>query len=153
MSTLLSSLSAAQIKRAVAIKEQIEELQARLDGLLDEVPAAIPPATAGTAPKKRVMSAAARAKIGAAQKAIWAAKRRAQAPKTAAQAADKPKIVRGAGVRGWPLVSRSDRWAGPKDKPSPVSPKPKRRLSSAGRARIIAATKARWARYNAAKKA
>jgi hypothetical protein len=151
MSTILSSLSAAQIKRAVAFKEQIEELRAQLDGLLDEIPASTPPA--GTAPQKRVMSAAARAKIGAAQKAIWAAKRRAQAPYTVAQPANAAKIARNAGVRAVAPASRSGRLAEPQAKPSPVSPKPKRHLSSAGRARIIAATKARWAKYNAAKKA
>ena len=154
MSTLLSSLSAAQIKRAVAIKEQIENLESQLDGLLDEV-SETTPAAPGPTPKKRVMSAAAKARIGAAQKAIWAAKKRAQVAKTVTQPTVASKVVHGADTRA--QAAASPRKRGTKPAQGAVAgvatPKPKRRLSAAGRAKIIAATKARWARYNAAKKA
>jgi hypothetical protein len=43
-------------------------------------------------------------------------------------------------------------WVKPKVKPAPA-PKKKRKLSAAGRRRIVEATKARWARVNAAKAA
>lgn len=143
MSTILSSLSAAQIKRAVAIKEQIENLELQLDGILDEASEPTPAAGSGPAPKKRVMSAAAKARIGATQKAIWAAKKRAQAAQTVTLPVVAPKGVKG--VRGADARVKAEA--------NPANPKPKRRLSAAGRAKIIAATKARWARYNAAKKA
>ena len=86
MSSILNSLSAAQLKRAVAIKEQIEELETKLSGILGEAPKAAPIA----APKKRTMSAAARAKISAAQKARHAA-RRAAAPQKGGAAVSKRK--------------------------------------------------------------
>ena len=89
MSSILNSLSAAQLKRAVAIKEQIENLEMELSRLGESSLKAARGAAPIIAPKK--------------------------GDKTAA--------------------------------------KPKRHISAAGRARIIAATKARWARYNAAKKA
>ena len=155
MSTILSSLSAAQIKRAVAIKEQIENLELQLDGILDEVSEPIPAAGSGPAPKKRVMSAAAKARIGAAQKAIWATKKRARAAQTVTLPVVAPKGGRGADARAKAAASprNSGTQPGAKAEANPATPKSKRRLSAAGRANIIAATKARWARYNAAKKA
>ena len=63
-------LTPQQLKRAAAIKEQIQalnkELRILLDGSLDR-------ATSG---KKRTMRAAARRKIAAAQRARWAKLRR-----------------------------------------------------------------------------
>ena len=68
----LSNLSIQQLKQAVAIKEQIDALQKQLDQILGGQ-AVVP--VAGTAVKKRTMSAAAKAKISAAQKARYAKKK------------------------------------------------------------------------------
>lgn len=60
----ISSLSAEQLRRAAAIKEQIDTLESELGKILGGA------AESGTG--KRVMSASARARIAAAQKARWA---------------------------------------------------------------------------------
>jgi hypothetical protein len=65
-------LTANQLKRAAAIKEQIEGLNKELRGVLGA------PATTRAAPKKkRTMSTARKKQIAAAQKARWANLRRA----------------------------------------------------------------------------
>jgi len=61
------SISSAQLKRIVAMKEQIEKLQSQL---LAAVTGSAPAGKA--APKKRTMSLAARRKIAAAARARWA---------------------------------------------------------------------------------
>ena len=97
--TQLLNLTTAKLKRIIALKQQIEKLQARLEALAggSTAPAAKPGRKkwtmslagrrkiaaaararwakvkgAKTAPKKRVISAAARAKMAAAAKARWA---------------------------------------------------------------------------------
>jgi hypothetical protein len=72
MSNSLRNLSSAQLKRAASIAEQIEKLQAELSSLLGGGTVAAAPAKAKSAPAKRNMSAAGRARIIAAQKARWA---------------------------------------------------------------------------------
>ena len=76
-----------QLKQAVTVAEQIEELQAKLAGLLGgsgPVASSAPAAKAASTPVvkagKRTMSAEARARIAAAQRARWA-KVRAQSKK------------------------------------------------------------------------
>jgi hypothetical protein len=60
-------LTISQLKRAAAIKEQIEGLNKELRSILNA------PATTGAAPKKRrTMSADAKRNIAAAQRARWA---------------------------------------------------------------------------------
>lgn len=81
-------LTVNQLKRAAAIKEQIEALNKELRGILGA------PAKPGAAPKKkRTMSAATKKQIAAAQKARWANLRRAnpatQSVKPAAKAKKK----------------------------------------------------------------
>ena len=68
----LLALSVNQLKRAAAIKEQIDDLNKELRGILGESTKsrAIPN-------KKRTMSAAIKKKIAAAQRARWASLRRA----------------------------------------------------------------------------
>jgi len=61
------SISSAQLKRIVAMKEQIEKLQSQL---LAAVTGSAPAGKA--APKKRPMSLAARKNIAAAARARWA---------------------------------------------------------------------------------
>jgi len=65
----ISDISIKQLKRAIVIRERIAKLQGALADILGE-PAA---ASAGEAPKRRKMSAAARGKIAAAQRRRWAA--------------------------------------------------------------------------------
>jgi hypothetical protein len=66
-------LTSNQLRRAAAIKEQIERLNKELGTILGT------PATFRPAPKKgRGMSASVRKKIAAAQKARWAGLRRAK---------------------------------------------------------------------------
>ena len=104
------TISLESLKEAIAIKEQIAALEARLNKLLGgggggEVPSSF------SAPVKKgrgKMSVAGRAKIAAAQRARWAKQKGTSAP--------------GA-------------------KPA----KKKRKLSPEGRARIVAALKKRWA--------
>jgi hypothetical protein len=156
MSSILSDLSVAQLKRAVAIKEQIEELETELSSILEESPNAAPSAAPIEAPKKRTMSPAARAKISAAQKARWAKERGETAFKVSPEpAATKPEKALKADGRATISTGPKVRGRGRKaTQPlNSVMSKPKRNISAAGRARMIAATKARWARYNAAKKA
>jgi hypothetical protein len=63
----LHDLTANQLKRAAAIKEQIENLNKELRAIFGA------PAMSGAAPKKnRTMSASVKRKIAAAQKARWA---------------------------------------------------------------------------------
>jgi len=111
MKTSLTDLSTEQLRRAIAIKEQIENLQEQFDSLFG----APTPLAAPRAVKKRGMSAAGRARIAAAQKARWAKQKQAQV------------------VAGKPAKKRRGK------------------LSAEGRARIIAAQKARWAKIKANK--
>ncbi len=69
----LLDLTVTQLKRAAAIKEQIENLNKELRSILRAS------AKSGDAPKKkRTMSASVKKKIAAAQKARWANLRRAK---------------------------------------------------------------------------
>lgn len=106
--TTFNKLTVAQLRRAVSIKEQIEELQAELASLLGDGDS-----TPAIGRGGNHMSAAGRARIAAAQKARWA------------------KVKAGEG---------ND------------APKKRRKLSAEGRARIAAAAKARWAKARAAGK-
>ncbi len=118
----LSRVTVDQLRRAIEIREQIEQLENELNQVLGgseagEPAGAPPPARARRTGKgTRSMSDEARARISAAQKARWAA-RRAESPATNSRPA-----------------------------------KQKRHLSEAARARISAAAKTRWAKYRAAKR-
>ncbi|MHB8521897.1 MAG: hypothetical protein ACYDH9_14205 [Limisphaerales bacterium] len=63
------------MKQAIGLKEQIERLQSELTALLGGSAAPAP-----AVPRKRTMSASARAQIAAAQKARWAKIRGGKAP-------------------------------------------------------------------------
>ena len=79
-------LTITQLKRATAIKEQIEGLNKELRGILGA------PARSASAPKKnRTMSASVKKKIAATQKARWANLRRSKAAKRAVKPAPKSK--------------------------------------------------------------
>ncbi|MSO23663.1 MAG: hypothetical protein EXQ58_10515 [Acidobacteria bacterium] len=71
----LTDLSAAQLRKAASIKEQIEKLQGELALVLGTTKPA--PATA-PAPKKQTMSTEAKAHLSAKLKRIWAERKAAQ---------------------------------------------------------------------------
>jgi aminopeptidase N len=82
----LFDLSITQLKRAAAIKEQIEDLNKDLRSILGAS------AKSGAAPKKkRAMSASVKKKIAAAQKARWANLRRAKSAPRSVKPAAKAK--------------------------------------------------------------
>jgi len=120
-----TTLSVDQLKRAVAIAEQIQQLETELASVLG---GSFPSAAAKSAPaavkagkKKRTMSPEARAKIVAAQKARWAKIKAGEAAAPARQV-----------------------------KPT-VKAKVRRKISAEGRAKMAAAAKKRWADKKAAK--
>ena len=81
----LLDLTVNQLKRATAVKEQIEDLNKELRAILGA------PAITRSAPKKkRTMSTATKKQIAAAQKARWANLRRAK-PATPVKRAAKAK--------------------------------------------------------------
>ncbi|MDI9379520.1 MAG: hypothetical protein QM845_01385 [Verrucomicrobiota bacterium] len=123
MNQTLSSLSVAQLRRAIDIRERIEALEKELASIQGLSPAPVPAASKKTA-KKRTMSPEARAKIAASQKAVWA--KRKGKKTTSAKAAPKA--------------------------PAEPASQPKRKLSAAGRKRLSALAKARWAEVHAAGK-
>src|SRR5580658_7370992 len=102
----LSSLSVVQLRKAVAIKERIEQLEARLSSIVGNT--TTPQATGK---ERRRMSAAGRARIAAGARARWA-----------------------------------------KIKGQKESPRKKRKVSAAARLRLSAAAKARWQKAKAAGK-
>ena len=75
--TSLNSLSVAQLRKAVAIKEQIEQLETQLASVFVETTM---PEVAGK--KRRRMSAAGRARMAAAARARWAKIKDTQASPT-----------------------------------------------------------------------
>ena len=79
-------LTINQLKRAVAIKEQVADLNKELRGILGA------PGNTRAAPKKKqTMSAAVKKKIAAAQRARWASLRRANPATRSAKPAAKAK--------------------------------------------------------------
>ena len=85
----IHDLSVNQLKRAAAIKEQIERLNKELSASLGA------PARSRAAPRiNRAMSVSARKKIAAAQKARWANLRRAKPPTQSANPSTKTKKKR-----------------------------------------------------------
>jgi len=77
-------LTVKQLRRAAAIKEQIEALNKELRGILGT-----PADTRPVRQESRTMSAAVRRKIAAAQKARWANRRRANPSAQSANPAPK----------------------------------------------------------------
>ena len=89
----ISSVSAEQLRRAAAIKEQIDTLESELGKILGGA------VEAGSG--KRIMSASARARIAAAQKARWAKVKGTGggAPRRKMSAAARAKIAAAAKAR------------------------------------------------------
>ena len=97
----ISSLSAQQLRRAAAIKEQIDELESELGKIVGGSGAT--PAPNG----RRTMSASARARIGAAQKARWAKVK----GKTAVKPAGSSRRRMSAAARAKIAAAAKARWA------------------------------------------
>ena len=96
--TQLLNLTTAKLRRIIALKQQIEKLQARLEALASG--ASAPPGR--PAKKKWTMSAAARRKIAAAQRARWAKVKGTTKPakkKRTMSAAARAKIAAAARAR------------------------------------------------------
>ncbi|MDB6065860.1 MAG: hypothetical protein JWR26_2068 [Pedosphaera sp.] len=108
----LSNISVHQLKRAVIIREQIEQLEAELSGIFGEAPAPAEPATNGHTGRRK-MSASARAKIAAAQRKRWAKQRKAEgkSPKASATAPKKRKHKMSAAGRAAISAAATARWA------------------------------------------
>ena len=95
---LLATLSVKDLKRAVAIRERIDELQRELDRITGAQSA--PVKNGAPQRKKGKMSAAARARISAGMKARWAKRRGKQRVSTLAAAKAKGRTP------GTPLKER-----------------------------------------------
>jgi len=80
----LSNLSANQLRQAAAIKEQIEQLQVELTGILGTTAAAptVPAAVSQEPKTKGKMSPAAKAMLSAKLKAYWAKRKAVKQPAT-----------------------------------------------------------------------
>ena len=139
----LLSLSVEKLKRAIAIKEQIESLQDQLARLAGD--GATAPTKVG-GPQK--MSNAARARISAAMRARWARVRAGKARKGGGplkmSAAAKAKISAAMKAR-WARIKAGKPSATKNARPQ------KSNVSPAIRAKISAGMRARWARIRAAK--
>jgi hypothetical protein len=132
-----------QLRKAADIQEKIQSLQNELTEILGGEKSA--PIQAVEAPKKRKVSAAARAKMQKAQMARWA-KIRGAAP----TAKPAQKLKRKMSAKGLPNIRAgvAKRMAAQ----GKAVQKPKIQRSAAWRAAVSAAAKARWAKAKAAGK-
>ena len=100
----LSNVSVQQLKRVIAVREKIEALEQKLAQILGSSDTTST-LSAAVKPKRRKMSAAARAKIGAAQKLRWAKQ------KKGAPAAKKGRRKMSAAARAKIAAAARARWA------------------------------------------
>ena len=106
----LTELTTSQLRRIVAIKEEIEALQAQIQSLAGDTETPAPRAANGR--RKRRLSPAGRARIAAAAKARWAKH------------------------RGEPATALEPAWK-------------RRKVSAEARARMAASARARWRKAKA----
>lgn len=125
----LSTLSVTQLKRAIALKEQIATLENELSSLSKPSAAT---SSAAAAPQKKVMSAAARAKIAAAVRARWA-KQKAGVTATAKAPVAKPAVAKAPAAK-------------------PAASQAKKTMSEAARAKLAEIARKRWAKVRASGK-
>ncbi|MGO8697933.1 MAG: hypothetical protein ACLQVY_09480 [Limisphaerales bacterium] len=102
----LENLSVEQLRKAVAIKEQIEQLQSELNSFFESDGAA--PARDG---RRRHMSASARARIAAAQRARWARVKGRAKSSPATVKKEKPKRHVSPATRARLAALAKARWA------------------------------------------
>lgn len=92
--TILTDVSSALLRRAVQLKEQIEELEKELNGILGQTPGA--PRSMPMTRNRPGISPAGRARIVAAQKRRWATHRaQAKAARTNSSARTATKAPKG----------------------------------------------------------
>jgi len=112
MVTTLTNVSVKQLKRAVVVRKRIEALEHKLAKILGAPSAISTQQMAAVKPRRRKMSAAARARIGAAQKARWARQKGAalvpKKPRRKMSAASRAKIAAAARAR-WAAVKAANR--------------------------------------------
>jgi hypothetical protein len=138
----LLALSSQDLKRAVAVKEQIEHLQSELTDLLGGPTGGAP--SPGPTPRRRI-SAAGRARIVAAARARWARELKQGTPGTQAKSDGKRRKVSAEGRAAIAAAARK-RWAKFHAGHPPKAPnKGRRKVSEAERARRSARLKAHWA--------
>jgi hypothetical protein len=142
-----TDLSTTQLRNIIAIKEQIEELQSRLDSIVSGNGY---PSSTIAGKRRRRMSAAGRARIVAAVKARWARYNR----KSGSKAGKKGSRRLSAAGRAAIIAGVKARWARAKGTAATATARKKRdgRSSPAVRAKLAAAARARWARAKAAGK-
>ncbi|MGB7769730.1 MAG: hypothetical protein WBN22_12880 [Verrucomicrobiia bacterium] len=105
MNSLVASLTANQLRRAAALKQQIQSLENRLSRILSP---STNPAPDGDSKNRRKMSAAARRKISLAAKARWA---RVKRTKSRGRPVQKPKRRMSAAARAKISAAAKARWA------------------------------------------
>src|SRR6266849_1430211 len=101
-----SDLSVRQLKQVISIKERMEVLERRLNGILRTPGMASAPHAAA---KRKTMSAAGRARIAAAQRARWARVKRNSSFAGRAKAKGKRKVSAAARARLSAIARK--RWA------------------------------------------
>src|ERR1700677_1084822 len=108
--TNLHNLSVEQLRRVVAIKEKIDQLQTKLDAVTD---GGTPARTSKIHPvrRRRTMSRAARARIAAAQRARWAKLKRKRPASHAPSPRKKKKRVVDEATRARLATIARARWA------------------------------------------
>jgi hypothetical protein len=164
MSTPLTSVD--QLKRAIAVAEQIEKLQGELSAILggqSPTPTVSPKTESAGKKGKRTMSMEAREKIAAAQRARWA-KSKGQKAATTLSGTDgktaRKKSGMSAAGRAAIAAAQKARWAkvrsakaGDTSTRSSAAPmkKRKRKISPEAKARMVEAVKRRWAKQKATK--
>ncbi len=137
MNAALASLSSEQLRRAVAIKEQIEALEKELNALLSG---------AATAPGGAAAPAGAPARVAPGGRGG----RRRLTPEARARLAEAARR-RWALAKDAPVTPSAP--AAPSATPAAVGAPKRRKISPEGRRRIIEAQKRRWAAWRAARKA
>lgn len=159
-----------QLKRAAAIAEQIENLQAELNSVLGtSAKVSTASSVAAAAPKgkrggKRFVSAEARAKMAASQKARWAKRNGGASATLAASAPAKARKGLSPEGRARLAAAMKARWdARKKGAPAPTAPskaaakptkaakKGKRNISPEARAKMAEAARRRWANVKKSK--
>jgi hypothetical protein len=148
-----TTLSLAQLKRAVQIKEQIEKLQAELASALGST------ASSQKSRPSSGMSEATKAKLRAASKARWAKIKSGNRPTTSTPKSNAPvRKPMSAAAKARLSALMKARWAaknkggGKPASAKQAAPKKKPVISAAGKAKLSALAKARWAKIKAAGK-
>ena len=167
--SIISHLSAEQLRKAADIVEKIAALESQLAVVLESPDSVTQPYYLDPEPKRRRMTPAKRAKIIAEQNARWA-KARADRERTV-KAEAKPAKKRGMSAAGKARVAAAQkaRWAKINAAKGKVAksavkaekavkavieavakPAKKRGMSAAAKAKMSEAAKARWAKRKAA---